>query len=710
MKLQKIVIKGFRCFGPEGATIRFEDDTTMLVGPNGTGKTAVLAALARMFGSQGRGRGLVKTDFNSRQELPPDGVRRLSIEAWFSFAELESDDADHSAASDLLEDLTFESEHGICLRACLTGELQADDQIDEQLVALRTTADEPSSEDIARFGGMQRSAVQVIYVPAARDPSRELATSTSAIIGRLLRALKRGEKWSVEVTNASEAVSGVIGGHEAVARINEVLKETWGRLYRGQYLKEPRLQFSPAVIDDLLAQASILFSPDHGEPADVGQLSDGQRSLFFLTLIDVACTLERELRIQTDSDLFDIERIRPPAFTLIALEEPENHLASHFLGRVLRVIERFSTQSNAQALVATHAPGLAGRVRPEAIRHFRLDPDRTVSVSPLTLPPVDSEAYMLLKETLWAYPELLFSRVVVLCEGDSEQLVLPRLFAACATPPVQGSGKILIPFEIDDSFVSVTPLDGRHTNHYWKLLHDLKIPFVTLLDLDLGRAAAGMRRVSSAFDNIRSFHHKDEVRKAGAVRMTQIRALPKGPQDPRTPIPGESFNWLDDLEKLNVFFSGPLDLDLMMLESFPKEYQKLEDGEKGPKAVTEKGKTALFLAVLGSQAGKKDKKDDVKDDEDVDDSEDEDGDDNEDEDIKDNESILDRIAPYTDKQKALFLWYRYRFLSKHKGKGKPAAHLRALSQISPQRLRSECPEVLKRLVVRVQELAAALTE
>lgn len=710
MKLQKLVLKGFRCFGTVGATIVFEDDTTMLVGPNGTGKTTVLAALARMFGSQGRGRGLVKTDFNSRLALPPDGIRRLSIEAWFSFAELDSDDADHSAASDLLEDLTFDSEHGMCLRARLTGELQADDQIDEQLVAVRTTADEPPSDKITRFGGVQRSAVQVIYVPAARDPSRELATSTSAIIGRLLRALKRGEEWSVEVTKASEAVSSAIGGHKAVARINEVLKETWGRLYRGQYLKEPRLGFSPAAIDDLLAQASILFSPDHGEPADVGQLSDGQRSLFFLTLIDVACTLERELRTQAESDLFDIERIRPPAFTLIALEEPENHLASHFLGRVLRVIERFSTQSNAQALVATHSPGLAGRVRPEAIRHFRLDPDRTVSVSPLTLPPVDSQAYMLLKETLWAYPELLFSRVVVLCEGDSEQLVLPRLFAACATPPVQGPSKIPIPFEIDDSFVSVIPLDGRHTNHYWTLLHDLKIPFVTLLDLDLGRAEAGMSRVRSAYENIRSFHHKDDARQTGSLRMTQIRALPKGSQDPRTAPPETSVTWLDDLEKLDVFFSAPLDLDLMMLEAFPKEYQKLEQGETGPKPVTEKGQAALLLAVLGSQSKNKAKNIDAKEDETIDDNEDENIDDNEDENVDANDNFTARVELYTDKQIALFLWYRYRFLSKHKGKGKPTAHLKALSQISPERLRGECPEVLKRLVVRVQELAASLTE
>ena len=120
-----------------------------------------------------------------------------------------------------------------------------------------------------------------------------------------------------------------------------------------------------------------------------------------------------------------------------------------------------------------------------------------------------------------------------------------------------------------------------------------------------------------------------------------------------------------------MFFSGPLDLDLMMLEAFPTEYQALAPGEQGPALVTSPDdRENVLKAVLGSAGA----------------------------------------GGYTKAQEALFPWYRYRFLSKHKGKGKPAAHLNALSRISPERLRGECPEVLKRLVARVQNLAAALTE
>jgi putative ATP-dependent endonuclease of the OLD family len=59
-----------------------------------------------------------------------------------------------------------------------------------------------------------------------------------------------------------------------------------------------------------------------------------------------------------------------------------------------------------------------------------------------------------------AYPELYFASLVVLCEGDSEEIVLPRL----ATP---------LGLPLDRRFVSVVPLGGRHVNHFWRLLRDL---------------------------------------------------------------------------------------------------------------------------------------------------------------------------------------------------------------------------------------------
>ena len=58
------------------------------------------------------------------------------------------------------------------------------------------------------------------------------------------------------------------------------------------------------------------------------------------------------------------------------------------------------------------------------------------------------------------FPELYFARFVILVEGNSERVVLPRL--------AEAEGIIL-----DPSFVAVVPLGGRHVQHFWRLLNGL---------------------------------------------------------------------------------------------------------------------------------------------------------------------------------------------------------------------------------------------
>jgi hypothetical protein len=72
--------------------------------------------------------------------------------------------------------------------------------------------------------------------------------------------------------------------------------------------------------------------------------------------------------------------------------------------------------------------------------------------------------------------------LVLLGEGDSEQVVLPRALAA------HGVG-------VDLSSISIAPLGGRHVHHFWRLLSGLGIPYLTLLDLDTARHDGGWGRV-----------------------------------------------------------------------------------------------------------------------------------------------------------------------------------------------------------------------
>ena len=177
----------------------------------------------------------------------------------------------------------------------------------------------------------------------------------------------------------------------------------------------------------------------------------------------------------------------PPVLTIIALEEPENHIAPHLIGRLVSNLKSIALKSNAQTILTSHSTAVIKRFEPRNLRYFRIDEkDFTTKVRSITLPDEEklAEQYKFIKEAVKAYPELYFAKLVILGEGDSEEIILPKILDA--------KNK-----NIDLSGISLVPLGGRHVNHFWRLLSDLKIPCITLLDLDRERDGGGWARTIS---------------------------------------------------------------------------------------------------------------------------------------------------------------------------------------------------------------------
>jgi len=98
MKIEKVSMKNFRCFGPRGTKIKLENCITAFVGSNGSGKTAVFQGLSRLFGVTPAQRTVRRQDFHlpaDQQELQSGAT--LFIEVIFSFPELEGLDEDAAA-------------------------------------------------------------------------------------------------------------------------------------------------------------------------------------------------------------------------------------------------------------------------------------------------------------------------------------------------------------------------------------------------------------------------------------------------------------------------------------------------------------------------------------------------------------------------------------------------------------------------------------
>lgn len=670
MLITELTLVNFRCFGPTPTKLSLLP-VTALVGSNACGKTAALHALQRLFGARGSERDLTVDDFHvprstSSAAVAPATPRTLSIEARLEFPELSDPKGKLDAVAECFRQMVV-TETGrtpfclVRLEGTWTEGSLPEGVIEQHLYWVRAGA-EGEAEKKHEMRATDRARIHVHYVPAARDPLRQVRNISGSMIAGLFKAVKWSQKVRDDVAKASSDIQSSFGSEPGVEAIQGALSENWQALHDALAYSGVNIRPISKRFEDILRQVEAVFSPSPGGEEDpLDRLSDGQRSLFYLTIVGAAFDIEGKiLAAAYDEKAFDRGTLDPASLTVLLVEEPENHIAPHYLGRIMDVLRRISRSGRAEVVLTSHSPSIMHRVEPQEVRHLRLDPDtRTTLVRPIQLPPETDEAYKFIREAVRTYPELYFAKLVVLGEGDSEEIVVPRICEAHG-------------LRIDQSFVSVVPLGGRHVNHLWRLLSSLDIPYLTLLDLDRERDGGGWGRVKYVLDQLLSI---------GTPRMpllevgdgkgatTELADQDRAMMHTWNPKSADTIDaWVRSFEKYGVFFSSPLDLDYTMLTAFPDAYCVVEPGARGPTIpqISDPKFTEQRLAVIRAV-------------------------------LKDAGGDGSTFAP--DEIPRL-CWYRYLFL----GRGKPTTHLKALSLLSLDELKKYCPAVLSRLVGSVDTL------
>jgi len=674
MKISKLVLKNFRCFGPTPTEVSL-DGLTTLVGANGSGKTALLQAITRMFSPLPSERRLTKDDFyvSVGQKVNITDSIEMYIEVYLVFPELSSGGELTNAIPPHWNHMIVEEEGGspfcrIRLEASWRANSTDDGDIDDGLFWITTANGEPTPEDKHRVRANERRNIHALYVPATRDPAVQLKNIAGTMLARVVRSINWSQGSGEVVSNAAQQVQTAFLSEDGVKMFHEAIKANWTGLHGEAIYSIPQMSFMGNGVEEVLKQVGMVFEPSEtGDKHSIDRLSDGQRSLFYLAFVATMCDIEQ--RVAADLGAFvgsesatgnklppmDWHRLAPPMLTLLAIEEPENHLAPHYLGRVMALLARIAECGAVQVVLTSHSPSILKRVDPTWVRHFRLQPDTgCAAVRKIRLPEKSDAAFKYVKEAVRAYPEIYFSRLVILGEGDSEEVVIPRI-AHC-------NG-----LDIDTGFMSIVPLGGRYVGHFWRLLTDLDIPYITLLDLDLGRHGGGWGRIQGTCDELMQTG-VDKQTIFGMVSSEHRPALSEeeyADMHKRDPLDETGLNdWTAKLEEFGVFFSAPLDLDLMMFQSLPEAYRSLAPAEGGPHIPDEEPQrrsrlNKAILAVLGDRGSE---------------------------------------ITYSTVTIEEFPWYSYLF----HGKGKPSAHLCALSSTDDSKLKSSTPAVLYRLISRAK--------
>lgn len=643
MHIERVVVTNFRCFGPESAIVDLDPHLTALIGGNGAGKTAACEALLRMFGVTQDQRRVQIDDFHvPRDEPTPPTVRALTVDVTLAFPELDAvdeGDPDSLAAAGSVPEFFHQMSASVdgrlkcrfVLHASWTDDGSVDGIIEEELRVIHTF-DEDYGDKWSPLRAADRSRIQMLYLPASRDGARQVA---AFMRGRLWRASRWSQDLTDHVADAADQLVDKFQSEQVVAAVSDALKARWQELHHADTESVPTFEPIQRNVNEMFRSANLLFEPTPtGRKRAVTALSDGQRSLVHLALAVATIDLESEIADGRLTEHFELPASILPSLTILAIEEPENHLSPFFLSRVVGQLTELAEGTPTQSIIASHSASALARVEPDQVRYVRLDRQTATStVTPIVLPADKTEAGKYIREAVRAQPELYFARYVVLCEGDSEELVIPILAQARDIP-------------IDRSFVAIVPLGGRHTNHFWKLLFSLNIPYATLIDLDWGRDGGGVGRIKTAceqlialkidpFADIEGFNDISDL--AESLELDDL------------------LKWTKHLRRWNVYFSEPLDLDMSLLEHYFDCYTtNLDEGATGPDF-----KSDPSSAVLGDAPP--------------------------------------NIAYWkeADRRKCL-TWYRYLFANR----SKPSSHLRALTTVPKDRL-SEPPAVLGDLIDRI---------
>lgn len=656
MYIKELRLKNFRCFGTKEEVITLDPEMTAFIGDNGSGKTTVLRALQRLFGSTSAERSLKRDDVhfgagevpgpvNSSDEteaIPPVASREIYIEAIMDFPELAGSVDVHSGNA---LDVSVETFHamscagpGSPLQARIRLEAKwefgiDEDDIDLKIYWITTTDDVPfGDDDIAKIPmpAAQRRRFQLKYLPATRNNS---AVVKSAMKELLVWLEKFGDlssgKQQLETQRAE--LQKVFDGLPAVNGVVKELTKNWGELFRGELYSEAKLSILAQEIHKALRDLTLKLSPSEtGAEYAIEDLSEGQASLLYISIVASIIQLNERHIGKSVEGYRNVPELKP-WLTIVALEEPENHLSPFYLSRMIALMSSLCSSDSAMGILTSHSAGAIRRVEPEKIRYMRHDEQKRVSYAKsITLPAKTDEKYKYIYEAVRSNPELYFAKLVVLGEGRSEEIIIPRL-AKAFNPKL----------DLDPAFVAFVPLGGRHVNHFWKLLSDLSIPHVTLLDYDLGRHNAGRLRLKYAADQLSKLGIEPSFEKPKDAIAWRALAKP------------ELNKWYSWVRSNGVHFSLSLDLDMTMLKAFPKQYQSISSIEDDVKLNADNYVESVF-----GKAG-------------------------------------NGLADYTEKKPSAAELAIYDDLFK-KG-SKPISHIEAMALLADEELKAQCPKTLKGL-------------
>jgi putative ATP-dependent endonuclease of OLD family len=428
---------------------------TVLLGQNNAGKTSVIKALQLAIGDYSRY--LSDEDFH----IGEDGKRQEAITVDIRLIPV----AGEARASEFSEE--WQQELGATIQAEADG---------KQYVAIRTTAKPDRVKGgyiIERYEmeswpvytgwekvnfrkklGKRLEAVPFIPIDAQRDIHTELKEKSS-FVGRVLSSVEYDDADVAELERmVAEVNKEAIEKSEPLKRLKTHL-DNLNQSFEGSGQTE--LTPFPKKIRDLSKRFSVNFGESDKSSFSMEYHGMGTRS--WASMLTVKAFTELLAK--------NHEEEAEPFFPIMAAEEPEAHLHPN----AQRTLYRQLIDVPGQVIISTHSPYIAGLAELHEIKYLS-KPENSVQVYQLRTDFENDDLRKLKREVVHSRGELLFSKAIVLSEGETEEQALPELFEAY-------TGKH--PFSLGINFVGVNG-SGAKYRPFLILAKDFNIPVFIFSD------------------------------------------------------------------------------------------------------------------------------------------------------------------------------------------------------------------------------------